>query len=300
MRREDLATFLHLADGGSLSATARALNVPKSSVSRLIARLEAEFGQPLFDRSTRHFRLSDAGVVLRPYAEQVVNTLIDAQTALDGVASEPQGLLRVNTTPSFAQGLIAPLLPGYLRRYPKVSVELTTDNRYIDVIHEDVDVMLRVGSLAESPLPAMRLPSIELLLCASPSYLAGKEPPERIEDVVRHQIVARELRPMWTFRNGATEKMIQPAARAVLPDAAAQRALIEGGGGIGCLPSYVIAPALRDGTLMLVLPEWRRAPIDIHAVFPSHHRMSAKLRSFIDALNAHLQQDGVTGAASKT
>lgn len=281
---------MHLADSGSLSATARELNLPKSSVSRLLARLETDVGQALFERSTRHFRLNDAGVIFRQYANQVVDTLMEAQAALDGLTVEPQGVLRVNTTPSFAQGLIAPVLPGYLDRYPKVSVNLTTDVRDTDMIHDGIDVAIRIGALAESVVPAARLPSIGLWLCASPEYLDRNGSPADIEEVSGHHCVARELRPTWTFRKGPAERIIRPTARAALSDAAAQKVVVEDGGGIGCLPSYVIESSLRAGKLVRVLPQWRRAPIDIHAVFPRHHVTSAKVRSFLDTLAGHLRQ----------
>ena len=158
MNQDDLLIFLHLARSGSLSASARMLRLPKSSVSRALAQIEADAGMALFERSTRHFRLTDAGALLRPYAERIVHDLQEAHSALDGIVGEARGLLRVNSTPAFAQDLIAPMLPALVERHPLLRVKLQTDPRTIDMVQEGVDLVIRIGPLADSALIAKRLP----------------------------------------------------------------------------------------------------------------------------------------------
>lgn len=288
MDQTDLAIFLRLADSGSLSATARSLKSPKSSVSRALLRLETEIGSPLFDRSTRHFRLTDPGKLLLPYASRAVHDLQEAQAIIDGHAGEPRGLLRINTTQSFAQGLIAPMLPCFLERYPELTVELTTDSHYVDIAREGIDVAVRVGTLPDSSLIARRLPPVELWLCASPTYLSRRGVPMKAADLHGHTLVVREAPTSWVFLDGQTELIMQPGGRAIIPDAAAQKIVLEGGGGIGFLSSYLAAPSLTAGKLVRVLPSLRRDPIELHALYPTHRSMSAKVRAFIDALISHL------------
>lgn len=292
MDQADLIIFLRLADSGSLSGTARTLKSPKSSVSRALLRLETEIGSALFDRSTRHFRLTDTGKLLLPYASRAVHDLQEAQAIIDGYKGEPRGLLRINTTQSFAQGLIAPMLPGFLNRYPELAVELTTDSNYVDIAREGIDVAVRVGTLPDSSLIARRLPPVELWLCASPSYLSRWGVPTEAAELHGHRLVVREASTSWVFQDGQTELTIQPRGRAIIPDAAAQKVILEGGGGIGFLPGYLAAPALTAGTLVRVLPLLRREPIELHALYPTHRSMSAKVRAFIDALIGHLEQSG--------
>jgi DNA-binding transcriptional LysR family regulator len=287
MHQADLATFLHLAASGSLSATSRVLREPKSSVSRSLARLEATLGVALFDRSTRHFRLTDAGLLLRPYAERVLHELEEARSILEGTAAEPAGLLRINTTPTFAQELIAPILPGLIRRYPRLQVELDVDRRRIDLLHEGVDLVIRVGNLSDSSLIARRLPPIATWMVASPDYLERKGMPSDLSDLADHDVVTRDASTRWTFENDGVKRTIETRGRIVIPDAATQRVVIKGGGGIGCLAKYLVEAAVDAGDLVRVLPQWQRPPIEIHAVYPSHRSMSAKVRVFIDALVAH-------------
>ena len=288
MNQNDLLIFLHLAGSGSLSASARMLRLPKSSVSRALARIEADAGMALFERSTRHFRLTDAGALLRPYAERVVHDLQEARSALDGIVGEARGLLRVNSTPAFAQDLIAPMLPGLVERHPHLRVELQTDPRTIDMVQEGIDLVIRIGPLADSALIAKRLPSIELWLVASPAYLARRGAPNDLAELVDHDLVTREPTSRWTFHRDGLERTLEPSGRIVIADAAAQKVVIEGGVGIGCLPSYLAQPGINGGRLMHLLPAWRRSAVDIHAVYPTRQSMSAKVRVFIDALIAHL------------
>jgi DNA-binding transcriptional LysR family regulator len=290
MNQDDLVIFIHLAGSGSLSASSRILRIPKSTVSRAVARIEEAAGVALFERSTRHFRLTDAGVLLRPYAERVVRELQEARSMLDGLVGEPQGLLRVNTTPAFAQELIAPMLPALIERHSHLRVELETDPRMIDMVQEGVDLVIRIGALADSSLIARKLPSIELWMVASPAYLARRGRPSDLSDLVDHDLVTREPTSRWTFRKDANERTIEVSGRIVIPDAAAQKVVVEGGAGIGCLPSYFASPLVQAGSVVHLLPAWRRPAIDIHAVYPSHQSMSSKVRVFIDALLAHLSR----------
>ncbi|PRE01620.1 MULTISPECIES: LysR family transcriptional regulator [Burkholderia] len=296
MDQADLIIFLRLAHSGSLSGTARTLKAPKSSVSRALLRLETEIGSALFDRSTRHFRLTDAGKLLLPYASRAVHDLQEAQAIIDGYAGEPRGLLRINTTQSFAQGLIAPMLPDFLDRYPELTVELTTDSNYVDIAREGIDVAVRVGTLPDSSLIARRLPPVELWLCASPSYLSRSGVPMEADELHGHRLVVREAPTSWVFHDGHTELALHPRGSAIIPDAAAQKIVLEGGGGIGFLPSYLAAPALTAGTLVRVLPSLRREPIELHALYPTHRSMSAKVRAFIDALVGHLDTVKLTSS----
>jgi DNA-binding transcriptional LysR family regulator len=288
MNQDDLEIFLHLAGSGSLSASSRTLRMPKSSVSRALARIEADAGVALFERSTRLFRLTDAGTLLRPYAERVVHDLQAARSQLDGIVGEARGLLRVNTTASFAQELIAPMLPGLIERHPNLRVELGTDPRMIDMVQEGVDLVVRIGALPDSSLIAKRLPPIALLLVASPDYTDRRGTPADLGALVDHDLVTREATPRWTFHKDDVERTVEVSGRIIIPDAGAQSVVIAGGAGIGCLPSHVAGPGLEAGSLVHLLPEWRRPPVDIHAVYPSRRGMSAKVRVFIDTLTAHL------------
>lgn len=285
----DLRAFVRIAELNSVSAAARASKLPKSSISRSLSRLEASVGTTLIERSTRHLRLTDAGVLLLPHAVRILDDVDEASAALDGLAGNASGLLRVNTSYAFGQGLIAPMLPGFLARYPEVEVRLDIDYRRIDMLAEGTDVVIRIGPLTDSGLVARKLPTVQLWLCASPEYLAARGTPMVPQDLLVHDVIGREENTVWVFKAGERLEEVKVRARSVIPDASAQMVVVAGGAGIGRLPDYLAASAVAAGKLVRVLPRLEGELIDIHALYPSHRSLSAKVRVFIDALVAHVK-----------
>lgn len=286
----DVRAFARIADLRSVSAAARALKAPKSSVSRSLARLEAAVGAVLVERPTRHLRLTDAGALFHPYALRILNDVDEAETALGSFAGVPRGTLRVNAPYAFALALLAPMLPAFLTRHPEVSVTLDVDNRQVDVLAEQADLVIRIGALAASGLIARRLATMELWACASPGYLAARGTPASMDDLGGHDLVGRvEGRTRWTFRTpGAEPEGIDVDPRLSVPDPALTQVVLAGGAGIGRLPDFMARSAIARGELVRVLAELEPGSVEVHALYPSHRSLSAKVRAFIDALVAHM------------
>ena len=221
----DLRTFSRIAELGSISGTARALETPKSSVSRSLVRLEEAVGAVLVERSTRHLRLTDAGRLMQRHARRILDDIGEAENAIGGLVGTPRGDLRISAPFTFAAGPLAPMLPGFLAKYPLVRVILTVDNRNIDLLNEDIDVVIRIGPLADSELIARRLAAFDLWPCASPVYLALRGTPVTPDDLRGHVVVAHSERERtWRFasRSGGT-KTIDLAPVAVIPEPGAAR-----------------------------------------------------------------------------
>ena len=288
----DLRAFARIADLGSLSGAARALGMPKSSASRSLARLETAAGSALIERSTRHLRLTDAGRLLQRHARRILDDVGEAENALVGLVGVPRGTLRVSVGFTFAVGPLAPMLPRFLARYPEVRVALTIDNRNVDLLAEDIDVAIRIGPLSDSDLIARRLTTIALWTCASPAYLAARGTPATVDDIRSHQLIARvDRRATWRFRApGGALHEIEVAPGTVIPEPAVLKPVLIGGAGIGRLPEFHAAEAVADGTLVRLLPEYQDDSVDVHALYPSHRSLSAKVRVFIDALAEHLNR----------
>ena len=287
----DLRAFARIADLGNLSAAARALGMPKSSASRALARLEAAVGSALIERSTRHLRLTDAGRLLQRHARRILDDVGEAESALTGLVGRPRGTLRVSVGFTFAVGLLAPMLPHFLARYPEVRVALTIDNRNVDLLAEEFDLAIRIGPLPDSDLIARRLTTIALWTCASPSYLAARGTPATIEDLRAHELISRTDRRLpWRFRaaDGAVHE-IEVAPGTVIPEPAVLKAVLIGGAGIGRLPEFAAADAIADGTLVRLFAEYEEDAVEVHALYPSHRSLSAKVRVFIDTLAEHLR-----------
>ncbi len=288
----DLHAFTRISDIGSLSGAARALGMPKSSVSRSLARLEAAAGVGLIERSTRHLRLTDAGRLLQGHARRILDDVGEAENALVGLIGVPRGILRVSVGFTFAVGPLAPMLPRFLARYPEVRVALTIDNRNVDLLAENFDVAIRIGPLSNSDLIARRLTTIALWTCASPAYLAVRGTPATIEDLRGHELIGRvDRRSIWHFRApGGEPHEIEVVPGTVVPEPAVLKAVLIGGAGIGRLPDFHAADAVANGFLVRLLPEHQDDSVDVHAVYPSHRSLSAKVRVFIDMLAEHLSR----------
>ncbi|MGU3661546.1 LysR substrate-binding domain-containing protein [Methylobacterium fujisawaense] len=288
MELSELRVFVRVADLGGVSGAARALGAPKSSVSRSVARLEATLGAVLFERGTHALRLTEAGRLFLPYAQRVLNDVEEAGAALDGLIGHPRGTLRVNAAVTFAIGVIGPMLPDFVRRYPEVRVVLDAENRVVDLAREDFDVVVRVGVLPDSNMVARRLGRIELWPCASPDYLARHGVPRAPEALADHVLLGWSDRPdRWTFVDGeGTTRAVEVSAGTVVPEPAALQPLLAGGVGIGRLPDFLARPLVERGELTRLLPDHTTEAVDVHAVYPVHRSLSAKVRVFVDALVA--------------
>jgi DNA-binding transcriptional LysR family regulator len=287
----DLRAFARIADLGSISGAARALAMPKSSVSRSLMRLEAAIGASLVERSTRHLRLTDAGLLLQRHARRILDDVGEAENAIGGLIGMPQGTLRVSVPFTFADGPLAAMLPPFQARYPDVRVVLTIDNRVIDLLAQEFDVAIRIGVLSDSELIARRLTSFDLWTCASPAYLAARDTPTTVEGLTGHTLLARvDGRSTWHFRTpGGSVCEITFVASTVVPEPAVMKTILIGGAGIGRLPDFHARDAVNDGRLVRLLPDHQVDAVDAHALYPSHRSLSAKVRVFIDALVAHFE-----------
>jgi DNA-binding transcriptional LysR family regulator len=286
MELSDIRAFVRTADLGSVSAAGRSLGLPKSTISRSLARLEADVGAMLVQRSTRHLRLTDAGVLFRPYAIRILADVDEAGTALDNFAGAPRGTLRVSAPFTVVVAIVSPMLPAFLACYPEVRVVLDVENRVIDMPVEPADLVIRVGALPDSDLIARHLLTTEAWTCASPAYLAAHGTPSRLAELGAHALIGQtDLPTTWSYgmRGGSVEQVeVRPAH--VVSDSAALEPMLVGGGGIGRLPDFLARGAIARGDLMRLFPETEGDRFEIHALYTSHRSLSAKVRVFIDAL----------------
>jgi len=293
MELSDLRIFARVVDSGSLSSAARFTGLPKSSISRALTRLEGDVGAALLDRSGRRIRLTDAGNVLHPHAVRMLNAAAEAQASLDDLCEVPKGTLKVNVPFAFAAGLLSPMLADFLKRHPQLQVVLDVDNRRIDLASEEADLAIRIGALPDSELVARRLASMALWTCASPAYLKERGQPAHPRDLDGHRLVSRVNQlAHWRYTAPTGEPIdIAVAPRTVIPDVAALLPILANGCGIGRLPDFLAAPAVRRGELVRLLPDFRSEVVDVHAVYTSRKTLAAKSRAFIDAVARYLDAE---------
>lgn len=296
MELADLRAFIQIAEHASISAAARVLKQPKSSISRGLARLEKSVGTALVDRSSQHLRLTDAGSLLRTCAAKLLDEADDVRAAVEGLAERPCGRLRINAPYTFAVGLIGPILTGFMQDYPDIQVVFEIDNKPINLHAVGLDLAVRVGGLADSELVAQKLTVVELWCCASPDYLARSGCPRQPADLARHRLITRvDDVSQWGFRDvDGTRIAIDVRADVVITEPAVMMTLALDGAGIARLPDFIAREAVRSGALVRVLPELGADRVDVHALYTSRRALPLRARVFIEALLAHLATPGTT------
>lgn len=290
MDLNEVATFVRVVDAGGFSAAAEALGLPKSTISRRIARLEERLGVRLLERTTRHVRLTEAG---RRYYDQVAEPVNALRLASEAAVSEqdtPRGVLRV-TAPAEFGDVLGSLLAEFTTQFPDVHVQVELTGRYVDLIREGFDVALRVGELADSSLVARRIGEVELRAFASPAYLERRGIPETPADLSEHDCVlfrapAGTARWDLTGRDGTVNVEVSGAVSG--DDFGFVRTATVHGAGVGLIPAFAVARELDEGRLTPVLPEWQSHRSALHFVYPSARFLPAKVRAFRDFLLANL------------
>jgi DNA-binding transcriptional LysR family regulator len=290
----DVLAFTHVADLGSFTAAAARLGWPKSSVSERVARLEAELGARLLERSTRRVRLTIVGERYHEHARRVLFELEQASATVEVFRSAPCGALRISASVVLGQTLLAPLVLEYVAAFPEVSVFADFSNRRVDLLEEGFDVAVRAGTLPESSLVARRIGQAGAGLYAAPAYLAQHGRPEEAEALRRHVLIdsaAQAQTRSWTLQHahsGQVQQLDGLAFRLVSNDTPTLQAAASAGLGIASLAHFAARPDVEAGRLVPVLPDWWTRRLEIHAVFPSFKSLSPAVRAFVDLIAEQL------------
>ena len=285
-RLDAMALFVAAVDNGSLAAAGRRHGRSAASVTRAIALLERQAGEPLLLRSTRRLSLTAAGERHLAIWREALSTLARLENEDHGTAL--RGTIRITAPELFGRLHLLPLIETFLHAHPGVSVRLMLANRLLDVIGDGVDVAVRLAALPDSSLSATRVGEVRTLLCASPDYLRRAGPPATPEDLPKHQCIGLDVTgeaELWRFAQpGKPDRLrsvrVGPRLRvdsaAALIDAAAR------GQGIIAARSYQVAEDLAAGRLVRLLPQFEPGPIPVHVIFSAVRAADAARRAFID------------------
>ena len=281
----DMRLFAKVANVGSFTAAAEQLGVPISTLSRRVTQMEDELGVRLLERTTRSLRLTEAGGVYLNFCERIQAEAEQAEAAILNLVDEPRGLIRVSAPLDIGQGLLSPVLAGFLRSYPDIQVNCYFCNRRVELLDENFDVVIRVGALDETSLVAKRLGNTMPKLFSSRAYLDARGAPRTVEDLIKHDLLvmgdsAKNNRWRLSRPNKSVELPVTPIA--TLNDFAGLKELVVQGAGIALLPPYLCRDT--DSDIQMVLPTWSAPAAPISALYPSHRGATPKLRAFIDFL----------------
>lgn len=281
LNTDHLRLFLTVLASGSFTRAADLAGSDKAHVSRVIARLEDQLGTRLLNRSTRSLSPTDAGQDLAGRARPILDALTEAEEALKGRADQPRGRLRITCGYEFGLLAVNGWVRAFLERWPEVSVEVDFTNRVADIVHEGFDLAIRVGRLPDSDLIATKLGEVNYGFYAAAVFLDRDGVPDHPSELRAEGFIG--------FTGSPTEVECGPRTcplpvrpRYIANTNMAVRDMAVAGLGIALLPHFQAAPFVAAGQLAPVLPGWSRPRVEVHAVMPSTHLMSATVRAFID------------------
>ena len=294
-----MRVFVRAVDEGSLAGAGRALDLAPAGVTRILAELEAHLNARLLHRTTRRLALTEAGERYLQSARRLLAELDEADAEAGAAATDARGTLRVMAPPAFAVHQLAPLLPLLHQRHPQLRLEVSAAGAVEAVdAHHDVSIVSLGAQPLQGDFIARPLAASTFVLCAAPAYLARAGCPAEPEQLLGHAgllpavaAVRREL-TLYRVKDASSGKRSTPDS-VTLPEpqpllATAQLELLLAaalaGTGIAGLPSFLAAPALRDGRLQRVLPGWHGGRLTLHAAMPTRRHLPARTRVFVDLL----------------
>ncbi|MEO1147642.1 MAG: LysR family transcriptional regulator [Cyanobacteria bacterium J06638_22] len=290
-------TFIQVAESQSFVQAANSLGLSAPAVSKAIAKLEEELGVKLLHRTTRSVSLTPEGERFYDGVKPLLKEMTALTTELTESLSQPQGRLRVSMGAAYGRIWGTRLMPAFLKQYPKISVELSLDDRDVDLAAEGIDVALRIGSLPDSAnLIARPLLTDPLLTCATPAYLEQAGYPHHPDDLDDHNCLnfrnRKTGRPMpWFFTvNGEVERKLVSGNLTIDDGEAVGKSAIAGVG-ISQMPGYIAAEALEQGLLHEVLQDYRPPDVPITALYLERRLVSPRIRAFIDFMVKQKKQD---------
>lgn len=278
-------TFTRVVQAGSFAAAGQRLKLAPSVVSKHVAKLEKTLGARLLQRSTRKLSLTDAGSAYFEHCVRIVEELEQSQHAVARLQAEPSGHLRVSTLNSFAEAVVARLLPEFFRRYPKVELEIVTSDRIVDLAEEGFDLALRVTGAPGQNLVARKLAPIHFVVCATPEYLARHGRPEHPHDLSTHNCLGfpNSLEREFHFMRNGEEILVPIQGNFRVNNVGALRTLVLAHAGISLLPTYAIGPDLVSGRMVAPLADWHGfSDSALYAAHLPNRYGSPKLRAFVD------------------
>lgn len=285
----EMAVFARVAEARSFTAAARELGMTKSAVSKQVARLEAHLGLRLLNRSTRRLSLTEAGTAFLGGCQQMVAEAEQAEQAVSFLAAAPRGTLSLNAPVSFGTRHILPGLAEFLAAYPELRVEVTLNDRVVDLVEEGFDAAVRIRKLEDSALVARRLAGSRRVLAAAPDYLRRNPAPARLEDLAAHESLIYAYQregPVWRLDGPEGPREVKVSGRLQVNNGDALMAAAIGGAGIAYLPTFLCGDALRDGRLARVLPDWCDREDSISLLYPQGRNLLPKVRVFVDFMVA--------------
>lgn len=285
-----MRAYCRIVERGSFAKAADDLQVSPALLSRDLKLLEVSLGCALIARTTRRMSLTEQGRVYYEEARRILADVERSEEAVRQAAGQVSGSLRVNAPHSFGVTVLASLIPAFLERHPEVELNLSFDDRVVDMIEGGFDLSIRIrAALPDSGLIAREIASVGQALFASPAYLARHSAPHTVQDLAAHHAVGylhADDATAWTLEGPEGPETVPHRARIQVGSSLVLRDLLISGLGIGALPDFLSSPAEREGRLVRVMEQYRLPSRHLYAVTSSRRGADAKTLAFIDHLQA--------------
>lgn len=282
----DIAVFLTVVQAGSFTAAAERLDLSKSVVSKYVTRLEDRLGARLLVRTTRSLNLTEVGRVFYDRSREGMAAIVDAEEVVSVLQGEPRGTLRVASPMSFGVLHLTSSITDFTKRFADVDVDVSYDDRKVDVVGEGFDVALRITADLDPGLVARRIAPCRHVLVASPDYVERHGAPRTPGDLADHSVITYQYQQspwQWEFRAPeAAPVSVSVDGRIRMNNSLAIREAVLAGTGITRTPTFVVGPDIQQGRLMPLLREYRQLELSIYLVYPQRQHLAPKVRAFVD------------------
>ncbi|WP_447554964.1 LysR substrate-binding domain-containing protein [Vreelandella sp. EE22] len=281
---EHISAFVKVAELGSYTRAAEALDISRTRLSRQVMALEETLGVRLLQRTTRRIHLTTEGERYLAHAQTILNALDEAASDVGSASLEVRGEMRINAPMSFGVRHLSPLVARFMVEHPRLQVRLDLNDRRVDLVEEGYDVAIRIGRLADSSLIARRLTRCRMLFCASPEYLERMGTPTTLEALAKHHCLryrSGQTTSDWQLGNATT---LAPKGPLESNNGDVLTHMAEAGLGIAQQPSFLVTQSILAGRLVAILTDQPPVMLDIHALYPARRYLPVKVERFIARL----------------
>ena len=287
-----MKVFVEVVTHKSQTAAADRLDMSRAMVTRYLAELETWLGARLMHRSTRRFSLTPAGEACLQHCQQVLQQVEELEADARKDETEPSGLVRITTAMSFGQKHLAAAVAAYLQRYPHVKIDLLLVDRRVNLVEERIDLAIRITNDLDPSLIARKLGVCESVICAAPAYLQQHGTPAQLEELSGHNCLTHSFvgKSEWRFLHQQDMRSVQVSGNLSANEAAVLMEAALQGLGIAMQPLYLVAPHLKNGTLVQLLPDYKPHEMGIYGVYTSRQFMPAAMRTLLDFLAAYFDE----------
>lgn len=285
-----ISLFCKVIETQSFTQAAQQAQISLPMASKLVAQLEEHLNVRLLHRTTRKITPTEAGLLYYQHCLPILNELREAEASVSNISSTLQGKITMSVPMDFGSRFIAPYLGKFMEDYPNLELHIEFSDRRVDVIAEGFDLVLRIGSLADSSIVAKKIADSHLMLVASPAYLAKFGEPTTLEELTSRGCLLYEHHNQWKFIQQGQKSTIKPEGKIYSNNGYALVQMAKAGLGIINIPKFLIKEELKNGELVPVMPFLEQEPLQISLLYPNRRYLSPKVRVLIDFFSQLMEE----------